>query len=344
MFEFSTKSGNKIKIINVTEARGNFATILSDTTSHYIITKNNKPLRVIINYADFQTLQELLGDSTPDITGEDVDTESARGKRGKTPAMLKGILAEQIELSQQSEPVLLAPEESGEFSLENVPALLPEIASPTTENERLTVTENNFLEGEADYFQNDGGGAETLDKILPEPESILENQEAPKNKAGEEIVQPERTPEEQAYFERFRKLYENHPASEDLIFESKRAEEFEKEITLPEHSEPSHDSLESEFLKHLPVDKPEVSNEEAETRQWDDSFATSALTEEERKRLNEPTQERGGFSEPEAVSEEGLPSLQQLLKDLEGERLSGEESESLDADDIDEINNRITSD
>lgn len=54
MFEFEDSKLGRLKVINITEARANIASIMNDEEFNYVITKNNKPVRAIINYADFK--------------------------------------------------------------------------------------------------------------------------------------------------------------------------------------------------------------------------------------------------------------------------------------------------
>lgn len=50
MFEFFDDRLGRIKVVNVTEARASMASIMNDKDFTYIITKNNRPVRVVINY------------------------------------------------------------------------------------------------------------------------------------------------------------------------------------------------------------------------------------------------------------------------------------------------------
>lgn len=54
MFEFEDSKLGRLKVINITEARANIASIMNDGEFNYVITKNNKPVRAIINYGDFK--------------------------------------------------------------------------------------------------------------------------------------------------------------------------------------------------------------------------------------------------------------------------------------------------
>lgn len=66
MFEFEDAKLGRIKVINITECRSSIAKIMTDTTYNYVITKNNQPVRAIINYGTFQEVKGTSGiRSTP---------------------------------------------------------------------------------------------------------------------------------------------------------------------------------------------------------------------------------------------------------------------------------------
>lgn len=58
MFEIDDSKFGRIKVINVTQARQSIAQLMTDQGFNYVITKNNKPIRVIINYADYKRVRE----------------------------------------------------------------------------------------------------------------------------------------------------------------------------------------------------------------------------------------------------------------------------------------------
>lgn len=61
MFEIEDSKFGKIKVVNITEARASMASIMTDKTYNYVITKNNRPIRIIVN---FETYKKLQGGST----------------------------------------------------------------------------------------------------------------------------------------------------------------------------------------------------------------------------------------------------------------------------------------
>ena len=58
MFEIDDPKLGKIKFINITEARAQIAAITQDKECSYVLTKNNKPIRVIVNYDLFHQWQQ----------------------------------------------------------------------------------------------------------------------------------------------------------------------------------------------------------------------------------------------------------------------------------------------
>lgn len=50
MVEFEDADLGPIKVVNITEARSSIARIMSDNQYSYVITKNNKPIRILLNY------------------------------------------------------------------------------------------------------------------------------------------------------------------------------------------------------------------------------------------------------------------------------------------------------
>lgn len=84
MFEFIDEKLGRVKVINITEARASMALIMNDKEFNYVITKNNRPVRVIINYDTYKKSQ-LARDGVP--------TQSLKGgKNGEFKDPLKGLL------------------------------------------------------------------------------------------------------------------------------------------------------------------------------------------------------------------------------------------------------------
>lgn len=57
MFEIEDSKFGKIKVVNITEARSSMASIMTDKTYNYVITKNNRPIRIIVNFETYKKLQ-----------------------------------------------------------------------------------------------------------------------------------------------------------------------------------------------------------------------------------------------------------------------------------------------
>lgn len=393
MFESVNKSRVQVKHVNVTEARANFATILSDTAAHYIITKNNKPQRVIINFEDFKALQGLTDETeqAPEaaVFDEPSASDTDKSKRIKPAKAIKGIIAQQFELSQQQavEPSF----EDEDFSIDKIKALSPEekltYAAPITAAETAPLdvleespleiaafaTEDAALTVEGDYFQNaeepaglEGAAAAPQEPVVAD-EPLAATEESP---PADELVA--RTPEEEEYFRRYRKLYENHSQAPTV---SEASWTMLPDPAPPRQSEAADTSAADEILRQqeeayqqmrseleaaakaarakaeefIPPPAPEMSApaSTAEFRGWNDSFALSsgAIAPPIMESAPPPTASPVIDSAPaDDGGSENLPSLQELLKELDKERLSGEEGEALDNKDIDDLISRITSD
>lgn len=113
MLEYLDENLGKIKLVNVTEARANFAKLLSDETHYYVITKNNKPQRVVISYDEFVDLrqhsQKNSASTMPSTHEAKIPSIQKHGekivaqKHYKTPSRVKGLLAQHFH-EPESEP------------------------------------------------------------------------------------------------------------------------------------------------------------------------------------------------------------------------------------------------
>lgn len=109
MIEYTDDKFGIIKVLNVTEARAHFAMVLGDNHSHYVITKNNKPMRVIIGYSDYEKLKQQLGpefvasiqDASLSYPGQRAESAQAEldRKQQKAKSRVPGILESNIALS-----------------------------------------------------------------------------------------------------------------------------------------------------------------------------------------------------------------------------------------------------
>lgn len=59
MFEFEDAKLGKVKVVNVTEARSSMASIMNDRSASYVITRNNRPIRVILSYDKVGSLSAI---------------------------------------------------------------------------------------------------------------------------------------------------------------------------------------------------------------------------------------------------------------------------------------------
>lgn len=349
MFELKNNTNKALKIINVTEARANFATILSDPQSHYIITKNNKPQRVVIDFEEYRRFQALLENKEEKIEVEksnintvqnsgfyavdqdQEDEKQTQNKRAEKIYPLQGVLKNQIELSKTkgvqinkqeeesfdlSEIKELSAEEKAEaFHQENVDEVIAD-EEPFQESQSLEET-LDLNEENDDYFHSSEGEEDFEDefeKILPEPEEdkLEESENIPVDNVADAAYQSEEealSKEEKDYFRRFSKLYEN------------KEEEKEKDLlTLSS-------GWENVVEEKSSVATDQKNNKEEFTNKPDDNNHIA----------------RENIIKQQSSIETQLPSLQELLKELDSEQ-DQNDKDPLDTSEIDEIINRITSD
>lgn len=175
MFEFEDEKLGRVKVVNVTEARSSMASMMGDKDSNYIVTKNNKPIRIVVSY---ETFKKALSTHNP---------TSVRAGNNKTPEFkdsLKGLIqSKEKELKEQfiattpkSSPIIPRDKVSEEIPTASASAILPPPDSDRTESEPL----------------------------LPEP--------SPTEPTLSELTTPYVTtntpPPNNDYFNRFKKLYE----------------------------------------------------------------------------------------------------------------------------------------
>lgn len=357
MLEYQDKKFGKVKLVTVTEARANFATLLQDKDTHYIITKNNKPIRVIVNYQAFEdlhkrasnppvekkTFEHLSGlleerseelKSRPEVKKEnlppsdelldhgiEIDKSAAPGEINLPPKLPSKVppKAQDVFIEDDIEGNILDVFQSG-----------MEVSQQNDEKEENTISEVSESMSDEETSQNyfeSGDDDEAF--ILHHPEHVEEIAAPPKETPVvikvETIFPPEEemTPEQRDYFQKYRKLYEN-PIPVPEITMSVEAQDVKK--PLP------YDDVTREVEKRLAAKWGKNESQYAETpvqnlKQAEDDF------------LEEPISE-----DPQDPN--GLPSLKDLLKDLEHETLSGDEidKEGLEKGDIDALIHRITHD
>lgn len=305
MIEYPGKPGSKVKVVNVTEARNQFAKILSDRQSHYVITKNNKPLRVIINNEDFLLLQKLWQGE------EGVATQTLAESPQKVPAETKPVK----KTSKKLDGLL---QKRMQEALIDVEAPEPD---PHENEEVISTTKLTSEEGEEDYFGAQNPSLADYDDVSAahenlEPESgqdlaatdlklSFEEKEDQERQTKEDFLSQfmSRSPEEQDYYKKYRKLYES--------LDPKPNTEQEPLISTPRDLGPTKEAF-------APPQKQII-----------------------REKIPTPKEEPSFFTDDH---DKDLPSLQDLLQELEGERLTDEDPGSLGDNEINELINRITSD
>jgi len=337
MIEYDEDKLGKIKVLNVTEARANFSNVLKDGSRYYVITKNNKPIRAIINYEDFEALKGFVerGEYTPELketfSGLDFTPRKKRKSR------VKGMLSENTELSDQikQKPPLPGLKPKKKKAVAKKPESKPK-------KKEVAVSEEiqQAINGGDDYFS-----VETEDQdfelISPEQtetfvegydmsaeeveESIKQKFYDGKQKAEpaveetEEVkVSPEdgdtpeedRSPEEQEYFNKYKKLYESFSSAET------------------EEEGGSENQSDDYFTSDETDDTYEEYEDEIDGEQEDIAAQESTQKPAKRTASQNP-------NDP--------PSLKDLLSDLEAEKISGE-GEDLDEKEIDDLIHRITHD
>ncbi|MBX7147589.1 type II toxin-antitoxin system Phd/YefM family antitoxin [bacterium] len=301
MFEFEDSKLGRVKILNVTEARSSIAAIMNDAEFNYIITKNNKPIRVIINYDSYKkTKNQLQPTAAPKAVPAKAPEPKSQlagliGTREKElKSTLTSPLSPTIETAVGGEEELTFLEMSDEELTEIAPeesTAIEALVDTTDKSDDVYWTEDTVVEVEETPSIRD------LLKDEPEEErTVLEEPEAPppapKSRIYQPVVQEEPLPPAQAsaepdYFSRYQKLYE--PSS------LKPVEEPKAEPVLPPITAPIFD-VEPEGPTMLEEPEP-VS----------------------------PAPVAAPKPEPEKPRHREVPSIQDLLRDLENEKLSGDD-------------------
>ncbi len=180
MFEFIDEKLGRVKVINITEARASMAMIMNDKEFNYVITKNNRPVRVIINYDTYKKSQLM--------------TNYLKGiKGGELKDPLKGLLKQkEKDLKKQ---VAETPVKKEVVSLETAPV---EIDKKLEEPTQKPSTQESATQESATQE------SATRESATREPatEEPLPQEPAPF------VVEPLTPPPSSDYFNRFRKLYE----------------------------------------------------------------------------------------------------------------------------------------
>ena len=347
MIEYHDDKLGKVKVLNVTEARANFASVLKDADFHYIITKNNRPIRIIVDFEEFERL-------TSDVQGVESDYEPTNdftkkltgGKKAKN--RVPGLLNKSYELTKKHE------EEKAKEKKVHKP-VTEDPYSPKALRERLLNQEQPVVEqvedetslhihspSENDIWSEDSDQLEeiTINELLQEP---------PQDVAGDG-PQVEELPSssQEEYFKKYQKLYSSNMADDPEPVGG----------TLPHESSQLEEELLKKFSRpvdHAPPPPPRRKVSPSHSRTQKDEHEIQVKTEElpplsvqQEIKPEERVEVQEKASPKEAPGpQDDLPSLKDLLKDLEGETLSGDLGEGRDDlgdDEINDIIKRLTDD
>lgn len=247
MFEFEDAKLGKIKVVNITEARSAIAKIMQDRDTSYIITKNNRPVRVIVNFEIFKKIKPA---------------EVPPRSRATDQKSLKGII--QSRHKDLKEQVSRA----GESFLETKPQ------SPVDQPQEFKLAVN---------------APEVQDIMVAPPDDVSDGQvAAAEHEITQDLGEDEQNPEQRAYFEKFKKLYQNADQAAGVSRTLAKDAQAKKGIT--------------EGVSY---------------------FASESTAEQPFQTKVSPGPAKGALSPHEP------PSIQDLLRELEMEKLSGEDDETL---------------
>ncbi len=288
MFEFVDDKLGRVKVINITEARASMATIMGDKEFNYIITKNNRPIRVIINYSTYKQNQAAGTFSKP--------LKNAEPKNN-----LKGLIESKEKdlqifrnknfIPQKTEYDLIPPE--SEVPEENVEPV----------NEPIVQTSSS------DYILD-----EPVAVDIPHPDSVETS--APDPEITPEDLGLYTPPPSSDYLNRFKKLYET----------------------------PRYDSLFQSTQKKRPIKEDSISSIESHQNQPRQQVQSAAGQKQSPQKESYQNQSHQPVPAPLTETrrrQDDLPSIQELLMDLENEPLSGED-EALSPDQVNHLLNRIS--
>lgn len=336
MIEYDDNKRGKIKIVNVTEARANFAHILSDKGTHYLVTKNNTPLRVILDYDEFTRLRQgvssqIVPSQENQIHDNSIreesfheslasDEEGKEKRKKKSKSRVKGLLGATERMVR----------ENGGSRLPDLDELIPEreekkiaVGQTQSADEDFieTLAKKNLPHGEDDYFST----AEEESFIMPpdsEPVTVPTQEiEKPTQKADK--AEKTRSPEEEEYFNKYKKLYDSFGSGGDAAAIS--------EPDLEERIQEKVDRLLSSPIRETKTEEKMPDQKKSETSA---DRATVKKRDPQEQLTKTPQQE----------NKNAMPSLKDLLKELDEEKLSDEINEEYGDKEIDELIDRITKD
>lgn len=305
MIEYNDKKGGKIKVVNVTEARANFAEVLGDNRASYVVTKNSKPVRAIIDYEDFVLLrksQQAQGFSE-NLEPDDFQEMGLPrpDRRQKSKSRVRGLLGTHEELLRQK------------------PAFEESTESPPLE---IKVQEETFVQ-KKDYFHTPD------DDYLISPDEIEMPEAKPVEAAKVQSPEPpvplpdpavQKSPEEQEYFDKYKKLYGN--------LESKDASPTDLDRQVEERVE--------QLLR------PKLSQAVTQAQ----TGVAQQFKAEPKPAATQAFKESTGVPIKSVTPKNNMPSLKDLLRELDNEKLSiiDDDQELALDDEIDDLIHRITQD
>lgn len=316
MFEFEDAKLGKVKVINITEARSSIAMIMNDGQYNYVITKNNRPIRVIINYDAYR--ESGLGvqdpskppktESKPAPASSPLISSSISGLLSSREKDIKSQLAKKEEVVAEVQPLKKAVgmEEIYDFS-----------SAPKQEPEDIDLAEEDTPLPAA--VQEEPAAKE---EELSEPEAEID-----------ELVAQEIQGDD--YFSRFKKLYEDKSVSREVP--TPQAEKIVETIQLPQEDSlenyyeiPEDDYASLDFMPEPPsLSQPKAAAPAATPAPRENPPVESVPNETVRPPKRQPVKQE-------------TPSIHDLLKELESEKLSTEDDPALSQDEVQKLLNKIS--
>lgn len=327
MIEYNDKKSGKIKVANVTEARANFADVLSDTNVSYVVTKNNKPVRAIIDYEDFVLLRKSQQSQNFSESLESDDFQEmglpCPDRRQKSKSRVRGLLGTHQELLRQKPSFEEVPESKPiEVKIQEEVFVQKKVAA----RESPAVSKNYQQPEAEDYFQTSD------EDYLISPEEVEVQESAPVTPPPAPVTKPQpqppqapvvqKNPEEQEYFDKYKKLYGTLEPKEEMPGDlDRQVEERVEQLLKPKLNQTVIQTSIDVAQKFKPEPK---------------QLAQNPVVKE--KTVMQP--------QPAAQPKNNMPSLKDLLRELDNEKLSimDEDEELALNDEIDDLINRITQD
>jgi len=313
MFEYLDDKVGPVKLVNVTEARANFARLLSDD-SYYVITKNNKPQRVVISYDEFRKLKGALSienqnESTTQTSHKDKTTKPQTKSHSRVKGLLtqhfseQGLVAEPLEEPQddyfhtsdeRNTPFAPVSTALSEQDLPQPEEIAEEHISTTTDSFEKQQHDQHILQEISESLSISDGEPFLDVKPLTKSPVVKTNDETPRKTNTESDTL---TPEEREYYNKYRKLYER--------IDAEPAEEDQQAV----FAEPKNHEV-----KNIVDSLPDLQGDtdDAATSFTAPSATNFSVEEQLAPNLNEDL----GLSSSLIAEKSDLPSLQELLRGL----------------------------